>query len=582
MRKLAFYLFIFLILFSSVEYVKAVDDPGPKDLMKRGNNITCLKSAKVNETQDEWKSVEATMRLTGNCNSQSDCEIWRCNSINNEIAEDQELIDICEKNPNSRPICSRPGIIDQLKAKIKKSVEVTAGCERVPDFTPSLSDRRVGPGVINVTTNQKFIPHVDYKFYAIGKAGGEPTSTPAITSSNQDVTGNDNSQQIGEISNFSSIPTPTVPPGSDQNCTGITWDPYGRVFDATSLEPMTNIEVTMIDNKTKKPAIQQFEDNFSITNLSGVFNILVEKEGEYLLDVLTPTTHLFTNSPILNPNYSLIYSDIYYPNKVYVEKQGLATHHDIPLMPKSSPYYQSEIGIIPDSLSQIDMGKFVSYGGRTTFPKTLVCLIGEFSKKQAGDCANADKIGKFSLNIDEIVIPQSERLIIQLKKVDLTSKLFPSVGQVIYPVDNNGKEYGFEPILNYIKGKTSPNTKVVVKSIIDDKLFYETLSDDSGFFEISANNLPIFEYYLELTDSNNKVLKLTTSEFAQKNQMLATNQNIDNIKENNSVPKNIQPSIHSLTLSKFNPTIIIIVLILFLLVTISIGLVLYINKSKSV
>jgi len=97
MRKLVFYLFIFLILFSSVEYVKAVDDPGLKDLMKRGNNITCLKSVKVNETQDEWKSVEATMRLTGNCNSQSDCEIWCCNSINNEIAEDQELIDICEK-----------------------------------------------------------------------------------------------------------------------------------------------------------------------------------------------------------------------------------------------------------------------------------------------------------------------------------------------------------------------------------------------------------------------------------------------------------------------------------------------------
>ena len=438
----------------------------------------------------------------------------------------------------------------------------------------------VGYGPINITSDQKFVPHVDYKFYASGEAGGEPISTPGATITGQEVTGNNNSQKLGEISDFQTVPAPTVPPGSDQNCTGITWDPYGRVFDATSLEPMTNIEVTMIDNKTKKPAIQQFEDNFSITNLSGVFNILVEKEGEYLLDVLTPTTHLFTNSPILNPNYSLIYSDIYYPNKVYVEKQGLATHHDIPLMPKSSPYYQSEIGIIPDSLSQIDMGKFVSYGGRTTFPKTLVCLIGEFSKKQAGDCANADKIGKFSLNIDEIVIPQSERLIIQLKKVDLTNSIFPPIGKAIYPIDNNGKNYGYEPILNYVKGKTNPNTKVVVKSIIDDKLFYETLSDDSGLFEISANNLPIFEYYLELTDSNNKVLKLTTSEFAQKNQMKGTNQNQNNIKENNPIPKNNQPSIHPSTLSKFNPTIIIIVLILFLLVTISIGLVLYINKSK--
>jgi len=62
--------------------------------------------------------------------------------------------------------------------------------------------------------------------------------------------------------------------------------------------------------------------------------------------------------------------------------------------------------------------------------------------------------------------------------------------------------------------------------------------------------------------------------------MKGTNQNQNNIKENNPIPKNNQPSIHPSTLSKFNPTIIIIVLILFLLVTISIGLVLYINKSK--
>ena len=598
MKKLLFYLVLFLVLISSIIRVAAVDDPELQSLMKRGKIITCLKAAKVNSTQDEWKSVDASMNLTGSCDSKNNCEIWRCNGINNEIAQDKALLKICEKKPSSRASCSKPGKIDLLKTKIKNSVEVTAGCQKISNFNPSIGGGMVGYGDVNVTSDQKFVPHVDYKFYTSGEAGAGPISTPV----EQGVIGNDNSQQIGEITNFE---TPTVP-GSDQDCTGITWDPYGRVFDAASLEPISDVKVTMIDNKTKKPAIQQFESNFDFTNLSGVFNILVEKEGEYQLDVLSPSTHLFINNLILHPNFSLIYSDIYYPGNVYMEKQGVPTHHDIPLKPKSTPYYQAGIDIIPGSLNQIDMGKFVSYGGRTTFPKTLVCLLGEISKKQTGDCVNADKIGKFSLNIDKIIIPQGERLIIQLKKVDLTSKSFSPVGQAIYPTDEKGKNYGFEPILNHVEGyiynnnQASSPTKVIVKSVINDQQFYETVTDDSGFFTIYAENLPIFEYYLEFTNPNKNVTKQTTSEFVKKNQSYLDSEKINLMQGTKQNQKIINPDTGKLneivkdsnplqqnnkmptsTKNIFSPITLMIILIISLLIIITVGLVLYIRKSKT-
>lgn len=590
---------LFLISISLIVRVAAVDDPELQSLMKRGKIITCLKATKVNSTQDEWKSVDASMNLTGSCNSKNNCEIWRCNGINNEIAQDEALLKICEKKPSSRASCSKPGKIDLLKTKIKRSVKVAAGCQKITNFEPSIGGGMVGYGGVNVTSNQKFVPHVDYKFYATGEVVTEPTLTPA-----EGVIGNDTSQKIGEISTFES---PTTPPGSDQDCAGITWDPYGRVFDTISLEPISDVEVTTIDNKTKKPATQQFESNFDITNSSGVFNILVEKEGEYQLDVLSPMTHLFINNPLLHPNFSLIYSDIYYPGEVFLEKQGIPTHHDIPLMPKNTPYYQAGIDIIPGSLNQTDMGEFVNYGGRTTFPKTLVCLLGEISRGQVGDCVNADKIGKFSLNTDKLIIPQGERLIIQLKKVNLTNKSFSPVGQAIYPTDEKGKNYGFEPILNHIEGyvyyddnQVGSQTKVIVKSVIGDQQFYETFTDDSGFFIIYEENLPIFEYHLEFTDPNGKVTIQTTSEFVKKNQpyldlekidlMQATKQNQkiinpdtgkpnDIIKDNNPLPQNNQ--VPTSTKSIFSPVILITILIISLLVIVTVGLVMYIRKSNS-
>lgn len=600
MRKFFYYLFLIFIFVSSIGFVNAASS-GLESLMSGGNIVTCLTSETVDHKQNQWTSVKALMRLKGSCGSQKNCEIWRCNSKNNEIAEDEKLLEKCAsgKFPPNKPICSPEGIAE-LKKKIAKSVQVKAGCQRVLTFEPSIGDSMVKYGNIDITSDQKFVPHVDYNFYAKGEAGA------VITTSEPLGTGNDNSQQIGEITNFEAFSKP----GTSQDCKGITWDPYGRVFDASSLEPISDVDVTLIDNLTKKPASQLFESNHNITNLSGVFNILVEKEGGYLLDVLAPITHLFISNPVLHPNYSLIYSDIYYPDTVYIEKKGIATHHDIPLMPKGTSYFQKDIYIIDGTLRQMDMGKFVNYGGRTTFPKTLVCLIGENSKKQAGSCFNADNIGKFSLNIDKTVIPQDERLILQLRKVDLTSKNFSPVGLAFYPVDDNGKNYGFEPIFNYIEGysyspdnnQIAPRTKVVIKSLQDDITFYETQTDDSGFFTIYPKNLPIIEYYIEFTDPvSNKVTKLTTSEFVKKNQSYIDSEKINLVQSTKHSQKIINPATGKLnnivkddsalqqknqatsSIKKpINLAILMIALIIFLLVVVTVVIVFYINKPKSI
>ena len=144
--------------------------------------------------------------------------------------------------------------------------------------------------------------------------------------------------------------------------------------------------------------------------------------------------------------------------------------------------------------------------------------------------------------------------------------------------------------MNYIEGyASSPQSKVTIKLSSNDKVVYSTVADDSGYFTIYAKNLPIFEYYLEFTDSNKKITKLTTSEFVKKNQayldeakinlMQGTKQNQKMINPKNNPSQNNKTS-NSIK-NTFNPTVLIIILTILLLVVVTAGLVFYIRKSKS-
>lgn len=108
----------------------------------------------------------------------------------------------------------------------------------------------------------------------------------------------------------------------------------------------------------------------------------------------------------------------------------------------------------------------------------------------------------------------------------------------IEPLTPTTKPVGFNPILSYIEGyaydktgATIPNAKITVKLKANNKVFYKTTADENGFFTVYSNNLPFFEYYLEILNPVvGTPVKQTTSEFITFNQDYLTSEDLDLIK----------------------------------------------------
>ena len=362
------------------------------------------------------------------------------------------------------------------------------------------------------------------------------------------------------------------------------------------------IKVTLL-NSEKKPATQ-FLKNFDVTSSNGLFNIQVEKTGNYFLTVDPPTSHGFVSNPNLNPNYKYIYSDIYYPDVSFEEKAGIPTHHDIPLYPKGDPY-KSEVIVYEKTLNQMDMGDYIKLEGKISHPLARVCLVGETSGKQYA-CSQADKIGSFRIGINKREYPQ-EAMLIVVSKVDPNNlsqftQQSIKIESLLTPIPENQlskKKPVFEPLLRYVEGYIPPQAKVAVKLKMNKATFYETKADENGLIKILSKNLPLFDYYLEVVPpQSSKPVVMTTSEFIRNNKDFIISEKLNLI----SGAKNDQSVVDRSKLNPdqqkadgsagnkifgnklsapFNKNLIIIGLILFLLIAVTAGMVLYIKKTKN-
>ena len=324
------------------------------------------------EAKGEWLLGDATqMHLTGSCDAPAGCEIWHENSARE---------------------------VSNIQAGFRKVVN------------------HVAAGPVNVTVTGTFRDHGSHTFYAIGDA-------PVVTETGEGgVEAENQTQQVGQVSNFEFPQTQ----GSAQECVGVYWDPFGRVFDAVSLEPIPGVNVSLFQSPSKQLVF--LPTNPALTDKAGIYNILVDTEDDYYINVISPATHSFIADPDLNPNYSLIYSDLYSPGEVFHEPPLPANipedfdispyHHDIPLQPKGEPYREAVAEVVEGTLSQIDLNDFVNYKGQVTYPLAQICLVGETSG--VVNCGNADKYGNFNISIDKLSLPQ-EFIEVKVEKVDLTA-----------------------------------------------------------------------------------------------------------------------------------------------------------------
>jgi hypothetical protein len=140
-------------------------------------------------------------------------------------------------------------------------------------------------------------------------------------------------------------------------CVKILWDPYGRVFDARTLEPLEGAEVTLLSKNEQGQfvPVQAVDlptglENPIITGKDGSFAFRVP-DGVYRLNVSHPAYVSPTDDSGFHEEYKSAYSDIYYGGDIV--QKGDMEHRDIPLMPKKLSGFDYVKEFILDSISRL-------------------------------------------------------------------------------------------------------------------------------------------------------------------------------------------------------------------------------------
>ncbi|MBI3366473.1 carboxypeptidase regulatory-like domain-containing protein, partial [Candidatus Roizmanbacteria bacterium] len=161
-------------------------------------------------------------------------------------------------------------------------------------------------------------------------------------------------------------------------------DPYGRVFDAVSLEPIPNAKVTLFSQRPD----QSFSYISPKETANAIINPWTTKEdgkfvfmvppGVYRLEAQVPNYTFPFSSKELNPQYSKAYYELYYGSG-FTDQNIIETkieHRDIPVMPNGEPY-RAQVKLV-GYMSELNKEKMIyEISGRTSHPLTVVEILGK-------------------------------------------------------------------------------------------------------------------------------------------------------------------------------------------------------------
>lgn len=373
--------------------------------------------------------------------------------------------------------------------------------------------------------------HTVYGFFAVSPLEGEGGG--AIVPGDEVVIGDGGALQQATFS-FVTEATSTTAPTTQKKCVGVFWDPYGRVFDSVSFEPLGEKEaqVAVLD---KDGVYVDLPSNNVFIDSMGKYNIFLKEDGYYKLSVSSLAAHEFT-TVVLDPKYKDLYHKTFIPgDPAFYEKASDPQRIDIAVKPKSIPY-QRQIDysyinqkIIYDAGVQYALLEF-----RVTHPLTVVktnVLDGKMTCAET-DTNRTNKDGFCTMAVPLSQYPQ-EGLKIQLIKdkkyylygveveeddsiIDMTKVSQNEMSSFIETVD---------PILQTIegyaydsKGKVIPNAIVKVIYRETNQTILTATATEDGFFSIPRKYLPPLEYYLEFTNPSTSVETIqSTAQFVRQN-----------------------------------------------------------------
>lgn len=338
-----------------------------------------------------------------------------------------------------------------------------------------------------------------------------------------------------------------------KKCANIAWDPYGRVFDSQSLEPVAGASVTLL--KQRDTGIFTYVNprdpnditggalvNPVITKEDGAFSFVVP-DGTYKLSV-QKSGYTFP-SFYSNVDFKKAYSDIY-PEQTGsdIVQAGAIQHRDIPVDSESVPVL-TPAKIMEYSYESDKIGD-VTVQGRVSHPLSVVSFYsvmpdesnqGATTRYRLLTTVRADKLGRFSATIDQSTFDHEVGE--AFGEVEPASVNLRDMSQ-----NAPGKVLKLEPIPSYLEGyaydkQGNPlsNAKVSVVQNFSKKAYYETTTSSDGYFKVNSDYLPFYPYRLTYSSAQSGTVDVSTSKFLTDNARFIKENRVESFKPNYADPK---------------------------------------------
>jgi hypothetical protein len=299
----------------------------------------------------------------------------------------------------------------------------------------------------------------------------------------------------------------------DAACT-LLQDPYGTVFDSVTLEPLANVEVTLINASTQRPVVQSDVSahptigritNPQITKPDGFFSFWVP-DGTYRLNLSKEGYSFPSNLLTLNPDAARFYSELYSGEDIV--QKGQMEHRDVPLEPldkeQAHAFAAQNAPRLMQHLVSIDGdGTTKRVQGVVSHPNATVVLytLSDTGNKgkRVGE-STADGNGSFTISYTESEQYGEQLGILEIVKQNYTKGAVRASVQI-------------EDTPKQVSGRLSPGTSVAITYPFSSKPAFETVVDETGYLDIPAELIPQVPYMVTVSQQNATPAVLTAAEF---------------------------------------------------------------------
>lgn len=417
---------------------------------------------------------------------------------------------------------------------------------------------------------------IGYKFEGLKTVDGKTVTQPLKSDVGgnlpelrwQDSTPQSHTRRWLGLNLFETLPTVEMGQGGEQlgtfdfetaqkKCASFAWDPYGRVFDSNTLEPLKGMSVTLL--KERENGIFSYVNPYDPEDVPGgalINPIVTQEDGQFTFVVPDGTYKLsvqgagytFPNKSTVNANYSTLYSDIY-PSQTGVEivQAGAIQHRDIPV----DAVGQSQVNPIKimEYSYQSDLVSSVIIEGRVSHPLAVINLYSVIpnaanpevtTRYRLISTVTANKLGVFSATVDQSIFDTEVKetfgeveatksnLTVGAVKTNLLDKAIVFFRNLLVrgvsAQTTTSSTIKLEPIPTYLEGfaydaqgEVIPNAKIGIYLNFSAKPYYETTADEKGYFKISSDFIPFMPYKLRYSSPAGALVTVSTVKFLADN-----------------------------------------------------------------